>query len=402
MSARSRRKFLRQCSTTLFAGYFSSKRSTLAGTSPMERVRVAIIGRTGKGNYGHGVDMAFTQLPNVEIVALADEDDAGRAAASKRTKAARAYADYHEMLDRERPDLVAICPRWVDQHADMIVAAARVGAHVYMEKPFCRTLAECDRAIRELERNDLKLALAHISQYSPVLRVVLSLIQNGEIGEVLELRGRGKEDHRGGGEDLWVLGSHIFGLMRSIAGGNPRSCEAMVLQAGKPVTAADVVEGAEGLGPLAGDQLQARYAFGHQIDGYFASRRGMAGDPSRFALQIFGSKGIIEIPSGYLVPAYILRDGSWSPGRSGKSWETITSNGIGQPETRTDGHYEGGHLAAINDLLDAIDADRPPICSADDGRSIVEMIAAVFESHRLGGPVKLPLETRVNPLTLLS
>ncbi len=29
------------------------------------------------------------------------------------------------------------------------------------------------------------------------------------------------------------------------------------------------------------------------------------------------------------------------------------------------------------------------------------LIAAVFESHRIGGPVSLPLKTRVNPLTLL-
>ncbi len=37
--------------------------------------RVGIIGRTGKGNYGHDVDGAFTQIPTVEIVAVADEDD---------------------------------------------------------------------------------------------------------------------------------------------------------------------------------------------------------------------------------------------------------------------------------------------------------------------------------------
>jgi hypothetical protein len=28
------------------------------------------------------------------------------------------------------------------------------------------------------------------------------------------------------------------------------------------------------------------------------------------------------------------------------------------------------------------------------------MIAAVFESHRVGGPVTMPLKTRKNPLTL--
>ena len=45
--------------------------------------RVGIIGRTGKGDYGHAVDMAITKLPNVEIVAVADEHEGGRAAAQK-------------------------------------------------------------------------------------------------------------------------------------------------------------------------------------------------------------------------------------------------------------------------------------------------------------------------------
>ena len=127
----------------------------------------------------------------------------------------------------------------------------------------------------------------------------------------------------------------------------------------------------------------------------------MAGNPSRFAIQVFGSKGIIEMESGYLAKAYILRDSSWSPGRTGKTWEPITSAGVGKPETRTDGSYEGGHIAAITDLLECIKHDRVPKCSVEDCRSIVEMIVAIFESHRVGGPVELPLKTRVNPLTLL-
>jgi predicted dehydrogenase len=398
----SRRIFLQQGSGAIAAGMLASTVHRTARATAQGRARVAIIGRTGKGDYGHGVDVAFTKIPNVEVIALADEDEAGREAARRRTNPARTYADFREMLANEQLDIVAICPRWVDQHHDMIVAAARAGAHVYMEKPFCPTLAECDSAIRELDQRNLKLGIAHVSEYSPVLGVVRSLIEHDEIGEVLELRGRGKEDRRGGGEDLWVLGSHIFGLMRSLAGGNASSCTAVVRHDGHDVTAADVVDGAEGLGPLAGDNIEARYTFDGGVSGHFGSRRGMAGSPSRFAIQVFGSKGVIEMTTGYLVKAHILRDSSWSPARSGKSWEPITSNGIGKPETRTDGNYEGGHIAAITDLLGAIQHDRPTQCSADDSRAIVEMIAAVFESHRVGGPVDLPLKTRVNPLTLLT
>ena len=402
MQTRSRRKFLQDSSIAVASGVLASQLGRSARAAIGERVRVGIIGSTGKGDYGHGVDVAFTKLPNVEIVALADRDEAGREAASKRTNPKKTYADYREMLAKEKLDVVAICPRWIDRHHEMILAAAQAGCHIYMEKPFCPTLAECDSAIEELEKKNLKLGIAHISQYSPVLDVVKSLIDTGEIGEVLELRARGKEDQRGGGEDLWVLGSHVFGLMRSLAGGSATSCSSVVTNRGHKVTKADVVVGAEGIGPLAGDHVQARYTFASGAFGHFASRRGMAGSPARFAIQVFGSKGIIEMESGYLTKGYILRDSSWSPGRSGKSWEPITSAGVGKPETRTDGSYEQGHIAAINDLLESVKHDRATKCSAEDCRAIVEMIAAVFESHRVGGSIELPMKTRVNPLTLLN
>ena len=367
-----------------------------------KKYRVGIIGHTGRGDYGHAVDVAFRKVPAVEIVAVADPDEGGRAKAQDRTGAKAAYASYRDMLAKEKLDIVGICPRWIDQHHDMLIAAAEAGCHVYMEKPFCRTLKECDAVVNALDMRHLKLGIAHISQYSPVLATVLKVIADGTIGDLLEVRGRGKEDGRGGGEDLWVLGSHVFGLMRSIAGGSATSCYATVMQKGRPATKADVREGPEGIGPLAGDHVQATYAFPKGVAGYFASRKGMAGQPTRFAVQVFGSKGVIELESGYLVRATLLRDSSWSPGRTGSKWETITSAGIGKPEPRTDGSYEGGHVAAITDLIDAIEKDRETKCSARDCTAIIEKIAAVFESHRVARPVELPLKTRVNPLSLLA
>ena len=367
-----------------------------------KKYRVGIIGRTGKGNYGHDVDLAFTKMSNVEIVAVSDDDEKGRAAAQQRTGAKQAYVSYRQMLEREKLDIVAICPRWIDKHHDMLMAAAEAGCHVYMEKPFCRTLVECDEVIHQFQMRHLSLGIAHISQYSPVLDTVLKIVSDGEIGDVLELRVRGKEDQRGGGEDLWVLGSHVFGMMRSFAGNNPTHCFATVLQNGRAIKKEDLRDGAEGIGPLAGDHIQARFQFPDGIFGHFASRRGMAGNPTRFAIQVFGSKGMIDMESGYLVPAHILRDGSWSPGRSGKSWEVITSAGIGKEEPRRDGSYQGGHIAAINDLIASIEQQCPTRCGAEAARSIVEMIVAIFESQRVGAQVALPLTTRVNPLTLLT
>ncbi|MEK6260239.1 MAG: Gfo/Idh/MocA family oxidoreductase [Planctomycetota bacterium] len=365
-----------------------------------DKLRVGVIGRTGKGNYGHGLDAVWADVPRCEVVAVADEHEAGRLEAKKRTKAANAYADYREMLDKEKLDLVAVAPRWIDLHRTMAIAAAEHGCHIYMEKPFVPTLAQADEVIRACEMRHIKLALSHQTHYTPTNAVVQKLIAAGEIGDVLEFRGRGKEDTRGGAEDTWVLGSHILDLMRMFSG-DATSCFATVTSKGQPISAADVIEGNEGLGPLAGDAVHARYSFANGVVGTFDSVRAKAGTPSRFALQILGSRGVIELTTGYLASVWLLKDGGWSPGRSGAKWQPVTSQGVGVPETMKGEGLHAGNVAAVHDLLDAIDKDRQPLCSMYAGRAVVEMIAAIFESQRVGGPVPLPLARRDNPLTAL-
>ena len=87
------------------------------------KLRAAVIGHTGRGDYGHGLDVIFTGHPACEVVAIADPDDAGRSKAAARAGAARQYADYREMLAKEKPQLVSVAPRHADQHAAMAVAA---------------------------------------------------------------------------------------------------------------------------------------------------------------------------------------------------------------------------------------------------------------------------------------
>jgi predicted dehydrogenase len=160
----------------------------------------------------------------------------------------------------------------------MVVAAAERGIHIYMEKPMCRTLEEADQMVAACEKSDVKLAIAHQTRFSPKLVAVRELIEDGKLGQILELRGRGKEDdNRGGGEDLWVLGSHVMNLIHHF-GGEPNWCFAHVRQKNKPITKNDVVEGAEGIGPLAGDNVTAMYGMDNGATAFFGSVRG-AGNP---------------------------------------------------------------------------------------------------------------------------
>ncbi len=365
-----------------------------------QRFRVAVIGETGRGNYGHQIDTAWLTVPEAEVVAVADTNAEGRAQAARRLSVDQTFADYRKMLDVVRPDIVAIGPRWIDQHRDMAVAAAERGVHIYIEKPFCRSPSEADEIVRTCEMSHVFLVVAHPTRYSPMTASVRRLVRDGAIGEVLELRARGKEDRRGGAEDLWVLGTHLLDLVLAL-GYTPQWCFASVLTKGLPLSREHVVVGNEGLGPLAGDAVRAMYGLEQGMTATFQSSRHAEGKPSRYGLKICGSKGIIEILEGAMPDVWILQDPSWSPGRSGQAWQRVSSTGIGQPEPLTDPLYQERHRLAIHELLKAIETRQQPRGNMYEARQVIEMIAAVFESQRIGGPVSFPLTTRVNPLTLL-
>jgi predicted dehydrogenase len=197
-----------------------------------------------------------------------------------------------------------------------------------------------------------------------------------------------------------VLGTHIYDLMRALAG-DARWCFGKVLANGQPATKADVKPAGEGGGWIAGDNIHAVFGFDQGIRGTFGTHKAKAGAGQRFGLIVHGTKGIVQLTTGSLPAAYFLDDPSWFPGRSKKPWQEITSAGLGQPEPLKDNGLHLGNVLIVKDLIAAIEQDRQPLGSMYDGRAALEMILAVYESHRLGGPVPLPLKNRQHPLTLL-
>lgn len=363
------------------------------------RTRVAVIGRTGRGDYGHNLNGVWLALDEVEIVAVADDNKQGLAAAAKKLRAPQAYSDYREMLDRAKPEVVSICQRWVDQHRDMVLAAAERGIHVAMEKPLCRTLAEADEMVAACQRSHVKLALAMQTRYSPKLPVVQEMIDSGKLGRILEFRARGKEDTRGGNEDLCVLGIHLMNLINTL-GGSPRWCMASVTQDGRPITPREAAEGNEGLGLLAGDAVHALYGgLANGAVAHFDSVRMTMGKPSRFGLSLLGTQGVLEMLTGYLPDVYFLPDPSWSPGRSGAAWQAVSSRGLGEPEPLADGGLDAGNILVARDLLAAIREDRQPLASVEAARDAMEMVVAPIAAAVAGRPVAMPLESRKNPLS---
>ncbi len=343
------------------------------------KLRVAVIGHTGRGDYGHELDTMWLSVPGVEVVAVADPVPAGLEKARARLGGVEGFSDYREMLAKVEPDIVSVAPRWVDQHAEMVIAAAEAGARgIYVEKPFSQTLEEADAMLAACEKSGTKLAVAHRMRTHPVLPVVKKLIDGGLIGKVLEMRGRGKEDHRGGMQDLWVLGSHVFNLMNFFAG-KAVACEAEMLVEGRPATEADLKPGPEGIALLAGDEVHARFRMENGWTAYFDSIQDAGGDGAGFGLEIIGNKGIVNLRVDREPFAYFREGNPFDTLSETGDWQAVGTGGVGVPEPVDGlGKMVGSHYLAGLDLVESIRKDREPICDGAQGRMVMEMVCGAM------------------------
>ncbi|HOC67798.1 MAG TPA: Gfo/Idh/MocA family oxidoreductase [Candidatus Hydrogenedentes bacterium] len=389
-----RRGFL--AGTAAAAATAAFGREGVSEAGPSRRYRACIIGDSKQGGYGHSLHLVWALRDDVEIVGLSDPDEAGRARHAWESGAQRTYADYRDMLDKERPDLVAIGPRWTVNHRDYLMACAEAGAHGMLEKPLTPDLAAADEVHAAMEARHLKWAIAFNFRASPEMALAKRLIfEEGIIGEVLEVRARGKEDRRAGGEDLIVLGVHLFDALIYFLG-RPSWCASTILTEGHPAGRDDIREATESLGPIVGDTLYATFGFKSGIPAYFASMKNPETDSGRYGMNIYGSRGMATIRMDtYPMTAYI-EDPSWSPVAKDVQWKPLP----GLPGASSRKPEQVAHYAPIvDDLIKAVEQDRRPAVSLLDGLYATEMIQAIWEAPLHGGRVDMPLKERSHPLT---
>lgn len=359
---------------------------------PKHKHRAVIIGHTGQGNYGHDWETAWQGIANVEVTALADADEAGRAKALARVggSGVKGYADYRAMIAREKPDIVTICPRTLDERLAMVTAAAEAGAHILMEKPFARNLAEADAIEALANRHKVKLQLGHSARAMSVSAAARDLLRNGKLGVLQEMRARGKEDRRAGGEDLIVLGTHCFDLMRYFTGTDPEWVFAHATDKGRELSQTMMRAAGEAVGRIGGDNINAMFGFPNGVHAYFASKASDITSGRRFGVSLYGSRGFVFVPLN-AVPSdepYHLDSPAWAP-EKGEPWLRIPY-AEGKPSDR---HFANKAMAL--DLLEAIETGREPLCSARDGRWTIEMVAGIYESQWSGARTRFPLSQRV-------
>lgn len=392
LSRMNRRAFLQQS-----AGWAAWSALASAGNAATSRpaMSAAIIGHTGRGNYGHSLDLIFADRPGIEVVAVADPDAGGRERALTRIGARRGYADFREMLARERPQLVCVAPRWTEQHHAMVRAALEIGAHVYCEKPFMRTLAEADDVLALAARSGRRIAVAHQGRLAPATLRLKRRIDEGLIGDLLEIRVHGKQDKRAGGEDMLVLGTHQFDLVRFFAG-DPSWCSARVLHDGRDIVRADARTVAEAIGPVAGDEIEALFALPRGVNVHYTSRAREAAAAGPWGMEFIGSKGRARLLNDVVTDAFFLRETAISDQGQVREWRPL----LDEPAVAgtIDRSFTAANRLVVDDWLDAIAKEREPVCSGLAAMKSLEMIHAVWAAGLSRGRVELPLQSRTHPL----
>ena len=128
---------------------------------------------------------AAVACERTDLVAVSDVFEEKAEAIRKRYGAERAYTDYQEMIEKEKPDIVCIATRPRGPHADITVFAAENNVKgIYCEKPLCCAMEEADVMVDIVEKHGVKFNYGTQRRYMPIYRQIRELVDAGEIGDV--------------------------------------------------------------------------------------------------------------------------------------------------------------------------------------------------------------------------
>jgi predicted dehydrogenase len=231
---------------------------------------------------------------------------------------------------------------------------------------------------------------------APSVVALKKALADGSLGDLVQMRAWGKQDDRAGGEDMLVLGSHLFDLLRGFAG-DALWCSARVLQNGGDITRADGHGVKEQIGPVAGNEIQAEFAFARGVQATFTSHGKLRSTLGPWGIELLTSKTTVRLLAEVFPTVYVLKAGGWEPQGKSDRWERWE----GDPGAKLSAEERGfgpANRRVVDDWIDAIARKREPECSGANATKSLEMVMAVYHAALSGKRVALPLSKRTHPL----
>lgn len=160
-----------------------------AKTTPSDTVRVACVGVRGRGK--NHIE-AYTNLPNVEIAAIVDVDEAVLAKGTKLAeslgkKRPTGYSDLRKLLEDKSIDAISIAtPN--HSHTLQTIWACQAGKDVYVEKPCSHNMFEARQIVAAARKYDRMVQQGSQSRSSEALRHGVQQMRDGLLGDVYMAR----------------------------------------------------------------------------------------------------------------------------------------------------------------------------------------------------------------------
>ena len=180
----------------------------------MTKTQVGVI---GTGFIGPAHIEALRRLPDVEVVALADVDEATAAAKAAGLGVPASYGDYRKLLARDDIQMVHVCtPNYL--HFEMSKAALEAGKGVVCEKPLAVDVKEASELVELAAKKKLTNAVHFNIRYYPLMRQIKVMAEKGELGDVFSIHGSYLQDWLFYATDYnWRLEPKMSGRSRAVA-----------------------------------------------------------------------------------------------------------------------------------------------------------------------------------------
>ena len=288
----------------------------------------------------------------------------------------KCYETPEAMLADTDVDIVSICtPSGL--HEQYAVMAANAKKHVVTEKPMAITGEQLDRMIESVERNGVKCAVIVQKRFSEAVTKVKNAIDQGLLGKIhcadCIIRYYRTEAYyaQGGWRGTWALdgggalmnqGIHGVDLVQYLMGG-VRSVYAYCRTVSRPIETEDHA------------YILAQYRNG-AMGVIHSSTVCWPGQPC--TITICGEKGSVTLQEDTVI--------AWDV--EGVSFALDKTTSVGAFRNVMDFPIEN-HVAQLQDLVDAIRADKKPVVDVYEGRKAVDIILAAYASSRTGKEILL-------------
>jgi predicted dehydrogenase len=193
-----------------------------------QSIKAAIV---GTGFIGPAHLEALRRIPNVEVVALVEVNQALADEKAKQLGIPRAYV-FADMLKQDDIDVVHICtPNFL--HFSQAKAVMEAGKHVICEKPLAISLEEAEELVQIAKTTGLINAVHFNLRYYPMVRQMKVMREKGELGQVYSIMGsylqdwlflqtdynwRLEPDKSGDSRAIADIGSHLLDITEYVTG----------------------------------------------------------------------------------------------------------------------------------------------------------------------------------------